>query len=390
MAAKKSTGSGSKRGNLMSSNGEPRRAADAESAKEDPQTKAEETRENPNASHDGNSRRTSRSERAWQERGTQDARSGPGMQGRNPSDEPDVFLDVPKVHVGEIYFDVERLDAHLSLRAKVANLVQIIAGVHVHVGKVELDIKDVDAQAMLKVRLENLYDILDRTLTTLDRNPEILETLLKTVDTAVDDIGHTAQQALGPGGAVGQAVNTVGKVGQQALGPGGAATRAVDQVGGAAQQAVGPGGAATQAAEGVGGAAQQAVQPGGAVSETADAAGQAAQGVGNAAGQATQGVGNTAAQATQGVAQDAQGATQDAQGAGQDAQDAGSSDGKTKKRSPTAADKRGTRIGSAAARSPKRTTSGRKSSSGSTSGTSGTTKRASASKKTSAAKRGSK
>src|SRR5947207_3387072 len=299
MPGKKSTGSGSKRGTLMSSSGETRRQADAEQAAEDGQTKAEEAHESPGASHNGHSRGSGRSERARQERGTQDARSGSGMQGRNPSDEPDVFVDVPKVHVGEIYFDVEHLDAHLSLRAKVANLVQIVAGVNVHVGKVELDIKDVDAQAMLKVRLENLYDILDRTLTTLDRNPEILQTLLNTVGTAVDDIGHTAQQALGPGGAVGQAVNTVGQTAQQALGPGGAATEAVDQVGGAAQQAVGPVGAATEAAQGVGGAAQQAVQPGGAVSETADAAGQAAQGVGNAAGRAAKGVGNAAGEATQ-------------------------------------------------------------------------------------------
>jgi hypothetical protein len=63
-----------------------------------------------------------------------------------------------------------------------------------------LDIKGVEAEAMLKVRLENLYDILDRALTTIDRNPQILEALLKTVDTAVDDIGQTAQTALGPRG----------------------------------------------------------------------------------------------------------------------------------------------------------------------------------------------
>jgi hypothetical protein len=38
------------------------------------------------------------------------------------------------------------------------------------------------AEARLKVRLENLYDILDRVLTTLDRNPEILEGLVQTLD----------------------------------------------------------------------------------------------------------------------------------------------------------------------------------------------------------------
>ena len=135
-----------------------------------------------------------------------------------------------------------------------------MAGVHVHCGKVELDIKGVDAEAMLKVRLENLYDILDRALTTIDRNPQILEALLKTVDTAVDDIGQTAQTALGPGGAGTKALDQVGQTAQQALGPGGAGTQALDQVGGAAQQAVGPGGAVTQAGQKVGAAADKTGQ----------------------------------------------------------------------------------------------------------------------------------
>jgi methyl-accepting chemotaxis protein len=296
------------------------------------------------------------SQRAHNERGTEDARSGPGMQGRNPSGEPDVILDVPKVHVDEIYFDLERLEAQLSLRAQVANLVQIAAGVHAHLGKVELDIKDVHAEALFKVRLENLYDILDRTFTTLDRNPEVLQGLLNTANNAVDDVGQIAQQAIGPGGAIGHAVDKVGQVGEQALGPGGAATQAAGQVGGAAQQAVGPGGAASEAAEGAGDAAQQAVQPGGAVSQTADAAGQAAQGVGNAAGQAGQGIGQGAGQAAQAT----QEAAQNAQGGAQGADGAGPPGGKKKgaaKRPPSAADKRGTKLGSAAARSVKRAAS---------------------------------
>ena len=45
------------------------------------------------------------------------------MQGRQPSPEPDVFMDIPKVQVEEVYLDVVGLDAHLSLRTKLANLV---------------------------------------------------------------------------------------------------------------------------------------------------------------------------------------------------------------------------------------------------------------------------
>src|SRR5215218_10500975 len=93
------------------------------------------------------------------------------LEGREPSHDPDVFVDIHKVKVDEVYVDVEHLEAHLALRAKLANLLQVVAGVHIHLGKVEVDIKGVEAQARLKVRLENLYDILDRALTTLSGFP---------------------------------------------------------------------------------------------------------------------------------------------------------------------------------------------------------------------------
>ena len=251
---------------------------------------------------------------------SQDRSRRDGLRGRQPSPEPDVFMDVPSVKVEEIYLDVEGLDAHLSLRTKLANLVQLVAGVHVHCGKVELDIKGVDAQAMLKVRLENLYDILDRALTTIDRNPQILEALLKTVDTAVDDIGQTAQTALGPQGAVSRTVDQVGQTAQTALGPGGAGTQALDQVGGAAKEAVGPGGAVTQTGQKVGAAVDDTGQAVGGVATGVGAgvgqgAGQAADQVGQAVGQA----GQAGAQATEQVGQTARDATAGPQDAGEDA-----------------------------------------------------------------------
>src|ERR671925_193621 len=164
---------------------------------------------------------------------------------------------------------------------------QVVAGVHVHLGKVEVDIKGVEAQAQLKVRLENLYDILDRALTTLDRNPEILESLVHTVDDAVGDIGQLGQKALGPGGAVSQ---TLGDVGD------------------AAKQAVGPGGAASQALGGLTDAAGQALGPGGAVGQVAGSAGQALGGLGQGLGGLGQGLGQTAGQVGGGVGQAAGGA----------------------------------------------------------------------------------
>jgi len=228
--------------------------------KESEQERREEEGGVPAESQPGRGRRPDRHE---PEEGNQRAR----LRGRQPSPEPDVFLDAPKVNVEEIYLDVEGMDAHLSLRAKLANLVQLVAGVHVHMGKLELDIKGVEAEAMLKVRLENLYDILDRALTTIDRNPQILEALLNTVDSAVDDIGQTAHAALGPQGAVSRTVDEVGQTAQSALRPGGAGSEALDTVGEAAEQAVGPGGAISETGQKVGAAVDDTGQAVGGVVE---------------------------------------------------------------------------------------------------------------------------
>jgi hypothetical protein len=140
----------------------------------------------------------------------QEAQTGGKEMGRPPSDEPDVYVFVPKVKVGELNIDVEHLDAHLALRAQVAGLLNLVAGVHVSVEQVKIDLKDVEAECELKVRLENTYNILDRTLTTLDENPKVVEKLLNTADTAVQETGQIGKDATKPGGAVSELGSGVG------------------------------------------------------------------------------------------------------------------------------------------------------------------------------------
>lgn len=132
----------------------------------------------------------------------EESQTGGKDMGRPPADEPDVFVDIPEIHVGELQVDVQRLEAHLALRAQIANLLNLVAGVHVSVDEVKIDLKEIDAQAVLKVRLENTYNILDRTLTTLDENPEIVQGLLDTADSAVQETGEIGKGATQPGGAV--------------------------------------------------------------------------------------------------------------------------------------------------------------------------------------------
>jgi hypothetical protein len=126
-------------------------------------------------------------------------------------DQPDVLLDIPNLSVDEIKLDVQNLQAHVSLDARVANLVKITAGVDAGIDKVNLDIKGVKASVLLIVRLDNVREIIDKTLTTLDNNPQLVEKLLNTVDNTVNTVGGVANTALQPGGVLSQTVNTLGQ-----------------------------------------------------------------------------------------------------------------------------------------------------------------------------------
>ena len=178
------------------------------------------------------------------------------------SDEPDVLLDIPIVNVDEIHFELDNLHARVALHAEVLDLVKLSVGVHAELGKVELDIKGVEAQALLRVRLDHVTAIIDRVLTTLDRNPELVKSLGRTIE----HLGQSAGGALEDvGSGAGSAVEDVGE----------GAEGAVEDVG-----------------EGAGGAVQDVGSGAGkAAGEIGQGAGQAVGGLGQGAGQAIGGLG---------------------------------------------------------------------------------------------------
>jgi hypothetical protein len=133
------------------------------------------------------------------------------------SDQPDVLLDVPNLSVDEISLGVHKLEAHLSLDARVANLVKLNAGVDLSIDSVTLTIKGVQATALLIVRLDNVRAIIERTLATLENNPQLVDRLLQTVDNTVNTVGDVANTALQPGGVISQTVNTAGQTLQRTL-----------------------------------------------------------------------------------------------------------------------------------------------------------------------------
>lgn len=154
------------------------------------------------------------------------------------SGDPDVLLDVPNLSVEEITLEVENLRAKVSLDARLANLLQLTAGADASIDKVKLTIKGVRAELLLKVRLDNVAAIIDRTLTTIDRNPQILERLLQSVDSTVGTVGGVANTALQPGGVVSQTVGTVGQTLNNVTQPGGLLSQTVNTLGQTVQRTI--------------------------------------------------------------------------------------------------------------------------------------------------------
>lgn len=182
------------------------------------------------------------------------------------TDEPDVLVDIPVVKVDEIHFELDDLEARVALHAEVLDLVKLSVGVHVELGKVELTIKGVEAQALLRARLDHVTAIIDRVLTTLDRNPDVLKGIAHTLE----PVGEGAGRAVGQiGEGAGSAVEDVGE----------GAEGAVKDVG------KGAGGAVEDVGEGAGGAVKDVGGGAGkAVGQVGEGAGQALGGLGQGAG----------------------------------------------------------------------------------------------------------
>jgi hypothetical protein len=109
---------------------------------------------------------------------------------RSSSDDVDVLIDIPVVKVDEVDLEVDDLHAQIAVNAQVQNLVQLSVGADVRLAKVELKIEGVEAQALLKARLGNVEAILARVAMTLDRNPELLQSVGRAVEDVVGGAGH--------------------------------------------------------------------------------------------------------------------------------------------------------------------------------------------------------
>jgi hypothetical protein len=154
----------------------------------------------------------------------------------------DVVLDVPNLCVDRLQLGVRNLEVNVALDARVANLVEISAGADVSIARVDLGLFGVQAQALLLVDLDDVYQVVDRTLTFIDNNPQIVRSLSGTVNNAVGTAGRVANTALQPGGVVSQTVGTVGQTLGNVTAPGGLLSQTVSTAGQTVQRVVTPAG----------------------------------------------------------------------------------------------------------------------------------------------------
>jgi hypothetical protein len=148
-----------------------------------------------------------------QQRDTAPVQNSPlAMQAMQGSSPPDVLLDVPNLSIEQLTVDVNNLQVHLALDAQLANLLHLTAGADARIDNVRIDLRGVRAQATLIVRLENVRAIIERTLQTLDNNPQLVTQLLSTVDNTVNTVGGVANNTVSTVGGVATSLLRNGQV----------------------------------------------------------------------------------------------------------------------------------------------------------------------------------
>lgn len=161
-----------------------------------------------------------------------------------------MLLDVPVLKAGGINLGVRALRAHVAVLAELADLVNLSVGVDARLEETKLELEDLEAQALLKVRLEHVRAILESALRAVTENPQILQSLSRTVDGTAEQVGGVARQAVGEGGPVSELSGGVGDATHSGVGEAAGQVTEEAQQGAAVGQVAGRSGESAQGASG--------------------------------------------------------------------------------------------------------------------------------------------
>ncbi|RFA25780.1 hypothetical protein CAI21_18630 [Alkalilimnicola ehrlichii] len=95
-----------------------------------------------------------------------------------PLHKPDVLIDVSKLKVNGLKLGVDSLKAQLSLKVRLAQLLDVHVGLDAHIDKVELELDEVDGEIELRASLARLQHIIDTAFSSILEDPDVFRNAL--------------------------------------------------------------------------------------------------------------------------------------------------------------------------------------------------------------------
>lgn len=93
------------------------------------------------------------------------------------ADKTDLVLDAPELKLEGVHLDIQNVESKISLNVNIGNLVNLEVGVDLEADTLKLELDNLEAEAYLRVSLDRIEHIINRTLETIDNNPDILKSL---------------------------------------------------------------------------------------------------------------------------------------------------------------------------------------------------------------------
>jgi len=93
------------------------------------------------------------------------------------SDIRDLVVDAPNLELEGVQLEIQNLQAKISLGVHIGNLVNIDLGVDLTGDTLNLELNSLQAEAYVRANLDRIQHIINRTLETIDNNPDVLQSL---------------------------------------------------------------------------------------------------------------------------------------------------------------------------------------------------------------------
>lgn len=110
------------------------------------------------------------------------------------TDTMDLVLDAPDLKLEGVHLDIQNLESKISLNVNIGNLVNLEVGVNLKADTLKLELDNIEAETYVRVSLDRIQQIINRTLETIDNNPDILNSLGNSDEIANEELDSSEEQ----------------------------------------------------------------------------------------------------------------------------------------------------------------------------------------------------